>query len=349
MTARSEGTRIAHLVGTVPAAGPEDAMRLALDKLDGKLRWLPDGETGERLNWIVNIIEAMRSHPDLELAKEGDWSDYDKTPRFRVRKGHKLRADSLDFGHVACFRESYPIFRGLREEAGMPDLRFQVGVPGSADMANFVLGPAALVRGRKPFHEATVREIREIHGEAGEDVVFQIEVPLELVLAAKSPSPLRGAAAHLLAGLVVKVAADSPAGAHFGVHLCLGDMNHEALANMADMAPVVSLANAIVARWPAHRPLDFVHAPFAGAGQAPTLRPEFYEPLSALRIPPQTRLIAGFVYEHQSLEEQEALLRTIDRAAGRPVDVSSACGLGRRSLEEAEAAMDRTRALIDGA
>ena len=33
----------------------------------------------------------MRGHPDLELKKEGDWSDYDKTPVLRVRRGHTLR------------------------------------------------------------------------------------------------------------------------------------------------------------------------------------------------------------------------------------------------------------------
>ena len=46
-----------------------------------RCRRCPDGETGERHNWIIHIIEAMRSHPDLEVKKDGDWSDYDKTSR----------------------------------------------------------------------------------------------------------------------------------------------------------------------------------------------------------------------------------------------------------------------------
>lgn len=50
----------------------------ALDVLGPYLRTLPDGETGERRNWIISIVEGLRAHPDLELRKPGDWSDYDR-------------------------------------------------------------------------------------------------------------------------------------------------------------------------------------------------------------------------------------------------------------------------------
>jgi hypothetical protein len=88
--------RSAHLVGSLPGSDADDAMRLALTTLGSSLHSLPDGETGDRHNWIIHIIESMRTHPDLELKKDGDWSDYDKIPVFRVRKGHTLRAETLD-------------------------------------------------------------------------------------------------------------------------------------------------------------------------------------------------------------------------------------------------------------
>ena len=89
-----------HLVGSLPADSPEAALRQALDSVGNGLRYLPDGETGERHHWIIHIIEALRSHPDLELVKPGGWSDYDDTPVFRVKRGHTLSGSSLDFGHV---------------------------------------------------------------------------------------------------------------------------------------------------------------------------------------------------------------------------------------------------------
>ena len=101
-------------------------MRTALEILGPRLRSLPDGETGERRNWVISIIESLRNHRDLQFKKTGDWSDYDKIPVLQVRRGHTLYGANLDFGHVAAVSESYPVFREVthrRRTAG-------AGVPG---------------------------------------------------------------------------------------------------------------------------------------------------------------------------------------------------------------------------
>lgn len=337
--------RSAHLVGSLPGDDADDAMRLALATLGSTLRSLPDGETGERHNWIIHIIEAMRSHPDLEVKKDGDWSDYDKTPVFRVRKGHTLRADSLDFGHVKTFEANWPAFARLRDERQEPNLAFQAGVPGDFDMALFTLGPAGAFRHRPAFRQATLREIREIYRRAGKDVVFQIEIPAELAFVARMPAPARPLMAAAMARGVARLVQLSPAGARFGIHLCLGDMNHRALASMPDTTPVVLLANAIIKAWPAGRSLEFVHAPFAAAEKMPRTDPAWYAPLLRLKLPQTTRFAAGFVHEDQDLEEQRELRGLIERNVGREVDVSTSCGLGRRTRPAAVAALERTAAL----
>ncbi len=102
--------RKAHLVGSLPGPTPAAAMTTALEILGPYLRTLPDGETGDRRNWIIPIIESLREHPDLELRKPGDWSDYDKTPVLKIRKGRTLYGANLDFGHVTAVRESFPQF-----------------------------------------------------------------------------------------------------------------------------------------------------------------------------------------------------------------------------------------------
>jgi hypothetical protein len=180
-------------VGSLPGDDADDAMGLALANLGPTLDSLPDGETGDRHNWIIHIIEGMRTHADLALKKDGDWSEYDKIPQFRVRRGHTLRAASLDFGHVANFNESWPAFKRLRDEQNNPGLAFQVGIPGDFDMALFTLGPAGAFRHRAVFRQATLREIREIYRLAGKDVVFQVEIPAELAFVARMPPPLRPA------------------------------------------------------------------------------------------------------------------------------------------------------------
>lgn len=340
-------SRFAHLVGSIPLGSAEEAMAAALERLGTHVRWLPDGETGERQDWVVHIIDSFRRHADLELVREGGWSDYDDIPRFRVRRGRALSAESLDFGYVAAFEQNFPTFLELRRRYGRVDIAFQLGIPGDFDLALFTLGPAGAFRHRAAFADATVAAIRTVHEQAGDEVVFQIEVPAELVFVAKTPPPARRPMAAYLARGITTLAAAAPHGARFGVHLCLGDMHHRALGRMRDVSPLVDLANEIAASWPAGRPLEFVHAPFAAAVEPPPNQRRFYDPLRALRLPPGTEFIAGFVHEAHSLRAQQALRDHLDALVGEPVAVATACGLGRRAAEPALATMERANELCD--
>jgi hypothetical protein len=340
-------TREAHLVGSLPGPTADVAMATALEVLGPHLRTLPDGETGERRNWIISIIEGMRSHPDLELRKPGDWSDYDKTPQLKIRKGRQLYGASLDFGHVDAVSESFPQFEAASRAAGHTDLVFQQGVPGDFDMAMFTLGPAAALGHRRPFTEATLREIRDVARITGPETLFQIEIPVELVLLAKAPAPTRAGLARLLARSVTGLAAAAPEGTRFAVHLCLGDMNNRAFGTMSDVGPLVLLANAITRTWPAGRPLTLVHAPFAAADHPATTDPAFYEPLRELKLPVTARFAAGFAHESQTLSEQRAIRTLVEDLLGREVVISAACGLGRRTEAAGRAVLERTAELCE--
>lgn len=338
-------TRTAHLVGSLPGPDPATAMATALDVLGPFLRTLPDGETGERRNWVISIVEGLRDHPDLELAKPGDWSDYDRTPVMKVRRGRRLFGANLDFGHTAAVADSFPQFRSAVADAGRPDLAFQEGVPGDFDLAMFTLGPAGALRHRRAFTEATLTEIQRVAAVSGPETLFQIEVPVELVLLAKAPPAARPALAKVLARTVTGLAAATAAGTRLGVHLCLGDMNNRAFGTMTDVRPLVLLANAIVAGWPAGRRLDVLHAPFAAADQPATTDPAFYAPLAELRVPAGTRFAAGFAHEAQPLAQQLTIRSMIDDHLQREVVIAAACGLGRRSEDAARAVLDRTAEL----
>ncbi len=337
--------REAHLVGSLPGETAAAAMTTALDMLGPYLRTLPDGETGERRNWVISIIEGLREHPDLEVHKEGDWSDYDKIPVLKVRKGHRLFGATLDFGHVAAVRASFPDFERVKTAAGHPDLAFQEGVPGDFDLAMFTLGPAGAVRHRRAFTEATLTEIRSVGELTGANTLFQIEVPAELVLLAKAPARVRPTLAKVLAKPVKTLAAASPVGTRFGVHLCLGDMNNHAFGTMTDVSPLVLLATEILRGWPADRPLDVLHAPFAAADNPATTDSGFYAPLSDLTLPADVRFAAGFAHESQSLGDQLMIRTMIDDLLQREVVISAACGLGRRSEPDARALLERTAEL----
>ncbi|WP_146167684.1 hypothetical protein [Micromonospora sp. MH33] len=339
-----KNTRKTHLVGTIPAESPRGAMQWALSQLGDSLDMVPDGET-HRPDWVLHIVEELRTHPDFELTRDGDWSDYSKTPMFRVRRGHTLRGDDIKLGIEASFRDSYPIYRELAVAHGRSELPFQVGAPGDLDVAMFALGPARALRHRRAFTDATLGEIRAIHAEAGDQVVFQIEVPAELVFVASVPRFIQPAVAGYLARGIAGLARQAPEGARFGIHLCVGDLQHRALARMRDSGPLVRLANAIAAKWPAGRPLEFVHAPFSAAVEPPPVNPRWYRPLAGLRLPTTTRFIAGCAHERQDLAAQVHVRNLIERMVGRQVDIATSCGLGRRDPAAADSAMRRTAEL----
>jgi hypothetical protein len=341
--------RRTHLVGAWPGRGPEHAMEQALSRLAPHLDRLSDGETGDRHLWCTPVIEKLRANPDVEIVRDGDWSDYEHLAQWKVRDGHTLDPANLRMHYALAFRNSYPSFRILRENHGRPDLRFQVGIVAPIDLAIYAFGEAAFADPSilDVWQVATVRDIAAIHAEAGDDVVFQLETVVALVAIAQADDDAQPPVASQMAETMLDTVRRSPAGARFGIHLCLGDFHHTAYGAMRDVRPLVLLANAIAAGFPDDRVLEYVHAPFAAAKEPPIEAESFYEPLRELALPDDTRFIAGFLHESLDTEAHRELLARIERLAGREVDVAAACGLGRRdSDEEAFEQMRETAALL---
>jgi len=344
--------RRAHLVGSIPGANAADAMEAALDKLAPYLLTLSDGETGPRAWWIGACIRNLADNPDVELAPvgRGDFSSYEDVPQFRLRDDATLDATNLEacLPYEQAFAESYPTFLELRTKHGRPDLPFQVGIPGQLDLAVDAFGfrNGFDPRYYRPSLEATLSQVNKIAA-AGGDVVIQLETPAALIAVASGDDAAAEGTARHVAGLTVQLPAAVPEGTRFGVHLCLGDLNHKSLASMRDVRPAVLVANEIAAAWPSGRPLEFIHMPFAAAEQPPSFDPAFYEPLRRLDIPESVRFVAGCIHESLSGDRQVELLRMIEDRLGREADVAAACGLGRRpDVAQAWDAMEKALLLV---
>jgi hypothetical protein len=327
--------RAMHMVGSYPAGTTADAMNEMLELAGPYLATLPDGETGERRNWIASVMEGLRTHPDLEVRREGDFAGYDRLLNFRVRRGHRLRGDSLHFGYPQTHAAARPVFDAARQAHGRSDLIFQIGLPTGLGMSMFTMGPRGPLLYRRPFSEAIAHEISRIRDDAGDDVLVQLEMPAELAFVAMSPAPARAAVAAWLARTVAALVRLTPEGTRFGLHLCMGDLQHTALFRLRDTGPVVTLLNALVARWPSDHRLELVHAPLAAGVEPPPLDPAFYARLSALRLPPDTRFVAGLLHEGRTADELRTAVAAVEDALGRPVDLAASCGLGRRDRETA--------------
>jgi hypothetical protein len=324
-------------------------MEQALTRLAPHLDRLSDGETGDRHLWVTPILEKFRANPDVELVRDGDWSDYEHVAQWRVREGRTLDPGNIRMHYALAFQNAYPSFRVMRERFGRPDLRFQVGIVAPIDVALYGFGEVVFADPSilDACQVATAREIAAIHAEAGDDVVFQLETVVALVAIAQAEDAAQESVAEQMAQSLLDTVRRGPAGARYGAHLCLGDFHHTAYGRMRDARPLVLLANALAAGFPEDRVLEFVHAPFAAAKEPPIANEGFYEPLRDLVLPQDTRFIAGFLHERLDTEAHRELLARIERLAGREVDVAAACGLGRRaSDDEAFEQMRETAAVL---
>jgi len=340
-------------IGSMPAAGVEEAMRMMLDGAGEHLCYLPDGEPPPRNNWIINILETVENqHPALEVRVPGDNSDYDKMRSMRVRSGHTFTGDHLNLGYATAFQSSRPVFRKLCMEYGYPHMVQQVGVASDLDLSMATFGKTlAAFKQKKTYTDALVREISSIHeqvvdpiGRAG--VLFQIEMSFPVVLLNTLPPLLRPLVADHLGRGIANLVRRCPFGALFGLHLCLGDYHHNAATHLEDMSPVVLLSNAIVRHWPRGRQLAYLHLPMAhGDKPSPSDWEGFYAPLRRLRAPEGTRVVAGFLHEHSSMSDLRWIRNEVNRMLGRPFDVAASCGLGRRSVEDAALVMSQAAQL----
>jgi hypothetical protein len=237
----------------------------------------------------------------------------------------------------------------MRAKYGRPDLPFQVGIPSHLDLSVDAFGfPDGFdPRYYEPSLQATASQVRKISEAGGSDVLFQIETPAALVSVAGAAEGEAVQAARHTAMKVAELPANAPAGTRFGVHLCLGDLHHTAMATMADITPAVLLANELAAGWPPNRPLEFIHVPFAAAQEPPTFDSSFYDPLARLDNPASVRFVAGCIHESLASAQQVELLRLIEHHVGREVDVAAACGLGRRpDVSQAWDAMEKAVLLV---
>ncbi|SHF36141.1 hypothetical protein SAMN05444392_11722 [Seinonella peptonophila] len=332
------------LVGSLPFKSEDEAMRQAVNVLGDTLISLPDGEIGEisekyplgkRSSWASYIIDDFASdQKNWQLIKKGNYEqgspvDYDSIAKLKPKKSPVDLVRHLNFHYHEFFKQSYPIFQQLREEKKLPHLKFQVGIPTGLVPALFAMQPLQAFRYIDAMNQRLAFEVNEILAEANQDVIIQIEIPAELGLAYKLPKFLMNFALKSLFNLIHYFSTP----ASIGIHLCYGDLKNKALTHPQSLHKIIYFMNQIIAKWPQTHQLSYIHFPLAEGDQPPTLSDAFYQPLKELRIPQETRFIAGFVHEKRSVDELKQIQAKIDELLGYPVDIACSCGMGRRTPE----------------
>ncbi len=351
--------REALLVGSMPFNNEEEAMRLALEELGSAMWALPDGEIGEKTDlfprgkraaWVqaaidicANDTENWQLVRDATRNADGFPIDYDNGERLKPKRPVSEMHNHLNLRYHEYFMESYPIFKRLREERGMPNLKMQVGIPSGLGVAFGMLSPFDALRYSKAFNRRLAWETNEILKVGGDDVIIQIEVPAEVAMAQRLPSFLVSLPVN---NMMTLIRAIDPS-AKLGVHLCFGDLNNQALTKPKTLTKAVHFTNKMIAAWPSTHNLSYIHFPLAEASDPPTLDAAYYAPLKDIKLPQGVKFVAGFIHEKRTLDESMQILKTIEDARGEKVAVACSCGMGRRPREVGEQILKITSQIVE--
>lgn len=328
----------------------EEAMRAEAEGIGDYVGWLPDGEVGDRKNWVGFLpVAIFSSHPQLEEvhrphegALRQPERDADAPPRapedgywtFRVKPGEDVRFDDLGYGGLAI--ESYGVFARLRDEGVIPaGVRFQVCLPATNSAINaFFAEPAQWPQVHRAYAAGLRREIAKIleRVPAG-DLVIQFDLAWEVVDLAMGEDNFFGFWPHTTfdekferhVGALEELSSDIPDATLLGYHWCYGTWGGWPMTAMDDLGLCVRLSNEAVRRAP--RRVDFVHMPVVKHPDG-----DFFAPLRDLDIG-DTKVYLGLIHHTdggEGFRERAALARAHLDDFG----IASVCGYGRIEPEE---------------
>ena len=123
-------SRSVHLVGSVPLADAAAVFETVGAALGPRLKRIPDGETGERGDWITWLEPVFAKHPKLEKSDELFRLHAAATPRIRYRLKRGVIPDDITFENLFYAdnaARSYKAFVKARDEGKIPKgCKFQV-------------------------------------------------------------------------------------------------------------------------------------------------------------------------------------------------------------------------------
>src|SRR5438034_1463773 len=122
-----------HFNGGVNLSDAETVFREISARVPFGVRRIPDGETGDRANWIFFQLQKFWQTPGLEQAapRDLDAPGYEQMPKVRLADG--VAPESIawpNLGYADAYLASFQIYRRLQDEGVIPvGVRFQLEYP----------------------------------------------------------------------------------------------------------------------------------------------------------------------------------------------------------------------------
>jgi hypothetical protein len=325
-----------YLVGSVPMATAEEVFRTVSAALGPKLKRIPDGETGERIDWITWLRPIFSEHPAFELSDE-IFRLHETAPpvkRYRLRPGRSIadvKIDNLFYADIAA--NSYRAFKRLKDAGAIaPGTRFQVDLVPAHSVIWLFLVDELHAPIDPIYNEALKREVDKIAATIPHDelaIQFDVASAVFARLQREQVGAYGGSKAEMqqtFSNILIDLGNRVPLDIELLYHLCYGDSNHRHVVEPKDMGDMVDFTNRVTTG--VQRPINLVHMP------VPRDREDeaYFAPLANLRLRPETELCLGLVHYTDGIEGTKRRLATARKYA-RTFSIATECGFGRRKPE----------------
>jgi hypothetical protein len=338
-----------HFNGGVNLSDAETVMREISSRVPAGVRRIPDGETGDRQQWIFFQLGKFWQTQGLEQAASVDLSEgYEQMPK--VRLGEGLSPDDISWpnlGYADAYEESFRTFDKLRAEGVIPTgVRFQVEYPTPLASINAWIVDEDQDRLEPSYERALFADLdRLLAGIPHDQVAVQWDVAVEFGILERGFGGSTHQSAEDVVTRLVRCVETVPTDVPVGLHLCYGDYQHRHFMEPVSLKTQVDLANAVSSQ--AARPVAWY------AFTVPQYQREesYFEPLAGLEASPETELYFALVPYHPDQQEEgttEAQVALVDRflPRGREWGICTECGMARAEREEIPTLLDLHREIL---
>ena len=325
--------RAIHLVGSVPLADAQSVFETVGAALGDRLKRIPDGETGERGDWITWLEPVFANNRRLEKSDEVFRLHATATPRIRYRLKRGVIPDDITFENLFyadIAAESYKAFAQAKRDGRIPKhCKFQVDLVPAHSVIWLFLQDDLHAPLDPIYNDAVKHEIEKLQAEIPHSelaIQFDVASAVFARLERNDKSAYgqsKEETQEKFSAILIDLANHVPKTIELMFHFCYGDSNHKHVVEPTDMADMVELANRLSAGVP--RPIQLIHMP------VPRNRTDdaYFAPLKDLDLRPETELCLGLVHHTDGLAGTTARM-----AAARKVvtdfSIATECGFGRR-------------------
>jgi hypothetical protein len=328
-----------YLTGSINVPTIDDAFALVGSRLQPGVTRVPDGEPGDRANWVLTQAAYFLDNPTLDVT-DG---------RAAVRAGTAVSFPAIDYHSVAA--ESYRKFLVAREKGTLAaDSRFLVSIPTPFNAVNSFVAFDSQVEVAWAYEQQLAHSVAAIQEAIPPtDLAIQWDLPTELAtVEGWFPNPYRDVEPVFAA--TARLARWVHDDADLTFHLCYGDSKFGASPFMGDppdeaaaarggrhilprdASALVALANGLSRH--VGRRIDAIQAATVAAWN----KRAHWQPLADLALESNTEVYLGLLHA----EDGGAGARTRAALAAEflpEFGVSTECGLGRHSADQLEAVL----------